>query len=328
MVRVEIRYVRGPHVLLAGCLALACCLSPARASGAPASSRQSLDDVWFTGPMLANSAATLPRGHWLVEPYLYDARSAHADGYGSLTYMLYGLTDRLTAGLIPVFGYNRVDGGPDSSGIGVGDISMLAQYRLFAPPAASPLPTVSIQLEETLPTGTYDRLGNRAADGLGSGAHVTTLAINTQTWFWLANGRILRMRFNVSRTFAGRAGVDDVSVYGTAPGFHGHALPGDTFAVDAALEYSLTREWALAFDLTWSRSGNTRVRGRGVPDAATAQPIDVRLDSGSSEAFGFAPAVEYNWNAHLGLLCGVRVITGGHHTPITATPAVALNVVY
>ncbi len=34
--------------------------------------RQSLEDAWWTGPMLAPSAATLPRGHLLIEPYLYD----------------------------------------------------------------------------------------------------------------------------------------------------------------------------------------------------------------------------------------------------------------
>jgi len=323
-----IQYARGPRLLLAAWVSLACVPAMASAAPNPPPLRQSLDDAWFTGPMLANSAATLPRGHWLVEPYLYDARSAHADGFGSLTYMLYGLTDRLTVGLIPVFGYNRVGGGADSSGAGVGDISVLAQYRLVAPAAESSLPTVSIQLEETLPTGAYDRLGTRPADGLGSGTRVTMLAINTQTWFWLANGRILRMRFNVSRTFAGRADVDDVSVYGTVPGFHGHAWPGDTFALDAALEYSLTQEWALAFDLTWSRGSSTRVRGHGAPDAATAQPVDVHLDSGSSIAFGLAPAVEYSWNAHCGLLFGVRVITGGRRTPTTVTPAMALNIVY
>lgn len=223
---------------------------------------------------------------------------------------------------------NRVDGGEGSSGVGVGDASVLAQYRLVAPPAESSLPTVSIQLEETLPTGAYDRLGNRPADGLGSGTRVTTLAINTQTWFWVPNGRILRLRFNVSRTFAGRADIDDVSVYGTALGFHGQVRPGDTFAVDAAVEYSLSREWALAFDLTWSRGGDTRVRGHVTPDADVAQAADVHLDSGTSEAFGFAPAVEYSWNAHLGLLLGVRVITGGRRTPTTVTPAVALNIVY
>lgn len=35
--------------------------------------RQSLDDAWWTGPLLAASPATLPPGHVLIEPYLYDS---------------------------------------------------------------------------------------------------------------------------------------------------------------------------------------------------------------------------------------------------------------
>src|SRR5690348_12820939 len=94
------------------CCVLIGCAPPALAQTAADASppRQSVDDAWWTGPMLANSAATLPRGHFLVEPYLYDASSSQADGYGSLTYMLYGVSDRFTAGLVPVFGYTRVAG--------------------------------------------------------------------------------------------------------------------------------------------------------------------------------------------------------------------------
>jgi len=290
--------------------------------------RQSLDDAWWTGPMLANSAATLPRGHVLVEPYLYDVRSAHANGYGSLTYLLYGLTDRLTIGLVPVLGYNRVDGGPDSSGVGFGDVSVQAQYRLTQFHEGSWLPTISLQLQETLPTGKYDRLGDRPADGLGGGARTTTLQVNTQTYFWLANGRILRMRFNVAQSFSGTADVADVSVYGTPEGFRGTAQPGRSFLVNAAWEYSLSQRWVLAFDLTYRHSHSTRVRGNvTLPgDAPGSSPL--RRDSGTSAAFGFAPAIEYNWSARVGMLVGVRVITGGHATATTITPAVALNYVH
>ena len=42
------------------------------ASAQNSSDRQSLDDAWWTGPMLAPSAATLPQGHFLIEPYFYD----------------------------------------------------------------------------------------------------------------------------------------------------------------------------------------------------------------------------------------------------------------
>jgi hypothetical protein len=291
----------------------------------PTSFRQSTDDALWTGPMLANSAATLPHGHFLIEPYLYDVSSPHSDGFGSLTYVLYGVTDRLTAGLVPVFGYTRVDGGPSGSGIGLGDVGLLAQYRLTDFPAESSLPTVSIQLQETLPSGRYDRLGNRPANGQGGGAYATTLALDTQTWFWLPNGRILRMRFNVSQTFAQTTGVEGVSVYGTGEDFHGRARPGNATSIDSAWEYSLTRNWVLALDLTWRHARSTRVSGYHLSGTG---PVPVRSDSGTSTALGFAPAIEFNWNAHVGLLVGVRVITGGYNTARSVTPALALDMVY
>jgi hypothetical protein len=287
--------------------------------------RQSTDDAWWTGPMLANSAATLPRGHFLIEPYLYDVSSSHSDGYGSLTYLLYGVSDRFTAGLVPVFGYTRVAAGTDSSGIGAGDLGVQMQYRLTQFPIESSLPTISLQLQETLPTGKYDRLGDRPANGQGAGAYVTTLALNTQTWFWLPNGRILRMRFNVSQAFAKTAHVEGVSVYGTDEDFSGQARPGNALFVDAAWEYSLTRNWVLAFDLTWRHAGGTRVDGY---ESSAANPTAVHFNSGSSTAFGFAPAIEYNFNARVGLLFGVRVITGGYNTARSVTPALALNIVH
>ena len=45
------------------------------ACGAPAENapgRQTMDEAWWTGPLLAASASTLPQGHFLVEPYLFD----------------------------------------------------------------------------------------------------------------------------------------------------------------------------------------------------------------------------------------------------------------
>src|SRR5262249_60112352 len=99
-------------------------------SGQASKPRQSLGDPWWTGPMLAPSAATLPRGHFLMEPYVFDVRSAHANGFGSLTYMNYGLLDKLTVGIIPTAGFNVVDHGPNSSGIILGDVTLQAQYRL------------------------------------------------------------------------------------------------------------------------------------------------------------------------------------------------------
>jgi hypothetical protein len=298
---------------------------------APPSSvdRQSLDDAWWTGPMLAPSAATLPRGHLLIEPYLYDVTASHSNGLGSLTYMNYGLADRLTVGLIPTAGFNVVSNGPSSSGVGLGDLTAQAEYRLAKFHQGGWIPTTSAVVQETFPTGKYDRLGNRPSDGLGSGAYTTTLALYLQTYFWLPNGRILRLRFDVSQAFSHNVNLQDVSVYGTAAGFRGSAKPGNSFLADSSWEYSLTRSWVLALDATYRHNWNTRVAGYDILDPHSApNPSSIRLDSGSSEVLAFAPAIEYSWKPSLGVLLGTRVIPSSHNTHASITPAVAINFVH
>ena len=291
--------------------------------------RQSLDDAWWTGPMLAPSAATLPRGHFLIEPYLYDVISPHSHGFGSLTYVNYGLVDRVTVGMIPTAGFNKVSNGPSSSGVGLGDLTLQTQYRLSKFHEGSWIPTTSVAVQETLPTGKFDRLGDRPGDGLGSGAFTTTLALYSQTYFWLPNHRILRVRFNLSEAFSSNVNIKDVSVYGTEAGFRGHAEPGNSFLADASFEYSLTRRWVLAFDVTYRHNGKTRVVSFDVPSRIPGQnPSGIRTDSGSSEAFGFAPAIEYSWKSNLGVLLGTRAILTGHRTTTSITPAVAINFVH
>ncbi len=324
------RYVAVAVLMILGVLAGAAPASAQQADSPPTSVvRQSLDDAWWTGPMLAPSAATLPRGHFLLEPYLYDVIAAHSNGYGSLTYVNYGLIDKLTVGMIPTAGFNKVSNGPSSSGGGLGDLTVQAQYRLARFREGSWIPTTSFAVQETLPTGKYDRLGDRPSDGLGSGAYTTTLAIYSQTYFWLPNGRILRMRFNVTQSFSDHVNVEDVSVYGTDAGFRGRARPGNSSYVDASWEYSVTRKWVLAVDATYRHNWNTHVSGYNILDPSSMQnPPSLQMDSGSSEVFAFAPAVECSWKPNLGVLLGTRVIPASHNTHASITPAVAINFVH
>ncbi len=104
-------------------LAVTAIASPAAALGLPTvgASASVADEAWWTGPMLANSGATLPRGHALVETYLFEQRGQGSKLRGSLTYLLYGVTDRLTVGLKPMFGSTSVAG--RASPIGTGDLT-------------------------------------------------------------------------------------------------------------------------------------------------------------------------------------------------------------
>jgi hypothetical protein len=326
------RSIRG--ILLA--LVMTGCFAAGQVSP-PLAARQSLGDAWWTGPLLAPSANTLPRGHVLLEPYLYDVvmqgfynssgtrvSAPHAHGFGSLTYMNYGAANRFTVGLIPTFGYNKVSNGPSSAGVGVGDLTVQAQYRIHLFREGGRIPTTSVAVQETLPTGKYDRLGSRPSDGFGAGAFTTTLALYTQTFFWLPNGRILRMRFNVAPSFSRSVNVQDVSVYGTGEGFRGQAKPGPSIFVDAAWEYSMTQRWVLALDATYRYQGNTPVSGYNVSNPRP--PFS--LNSGTSQAFGLAPAIEYNVTRNLGFLFGTRLFPAGRDTAVSITPAVAINYVH
>jgi hypothetical protein len=303
-------------------------------SGAAEVDRQSLDDAWWTGPIVAAGAATLPQGHALIEPYVYDvitrgrydSEGNYRDtdtvrSYGSLTYMLYGVTDSFTAGVIPTFGFNNIESGPDSSGVGVGDVTLQAQWRLSQFHEGRHVPTASLVLQQTLPTGKYDQLGTRPSDGLGAGAYTTSLAVHSQYYLWMPNGRVLRTRLNVAYAFSDSVDVTDTSVYGTPQGFRGHADPGDTVSLYSAWEYSLTRNWVLALDAFYQHDSNTRVRGE-------AQGTAFSADSGSAWRFGLAPALEYNFTSNIGVIVGARWFAAGRNTGASITPVAAINMFY
>ena len=304
---------------------------------AAAADLQSREDAWWTGPMLAASAASLPQGHALIEPYIFDVVSTgriDSGGshhpvpgdqlIGSLTYMLYGVTDRLTLGMIPRFFYDMPAGAANanSSGIAVGDLTLQAGYGLTQYHDGSGVPALALVIDATLPTGRYDRLG-RPSDGVGAGALATGISLYSQDYFWMPNGRILRARLDLTYTVSSSVDVRDQSVYGTAQGFRGHAYPGDSYLVDAAAEYSLTRSWVLAMDVVYQYNASTRVSGELMPPGGPVQ-----ADTGSSWSLGLAPAIEYNWSARAGVLLGVRIIGLGRNTTTTVTPALAINLVF
>jgi hypothetical protein len=271
--------------------------------------RQSLDDAWWTGPLLANSSNTLPQGHWLVEPYLYDVITAHSHSAGTSTYILYGLVNRLSVGINPTAG---IGAGPQ-----LGDLTLIGQFRLTQFHEGSWIPTTAIVAREVLPTGKYDNLGHRPDNGLGAGAYTSQLGLYSQEFFWLPNGRVLRVRFDVTQSvYSTTVPLNGVSVYGTGQDFHGHANPGPATALDAAAEYSITRNWVFAIDNTYTLDFNTPVTG-----------YNVRLKSGSSTPLGFAPAIEYNWSPRYGVILGARIIPAMRNTTPSITPVVAVNMV-
>jgi hypothetical protein len=303
--------------------------------------QQSLDDAWWTGPLLAPSAGTLPRGHWLFEPYLFDVMtyghfdrngklrpSGAAHEFGNQSYVEYGLVDGFTLGLIPRLGFHESSAGQDSSGLAVGDVTLQGAYGLTRFQQGSWVPATALVVGETFPTGKYDRLSGQTDGALGGGAYSTTVSLYSQTYFWMPNGRILRARLDLSYQVSQWASLQGESVYGTLNGFNGRAHPGPSFVGDLAFEYSVAQNWVLATDINWEHDGNTRVAG-GYPVSITSGlPSYLAQDSGAADILYVAPAIEYNWNARMGVIAGARVAAGGRNATATATPVVAINMVF
>jgi hypothetical protein len=296
----------------------------AAAQQAGSSSRELLADAWWTGPLLTASAGTLPAGHFLLEPYLYDVVGPNTNALGSRTYAIAGVGSGVALGLIPTFGYAVVKHAPSSSRIGLGDLIAHAQFRFTEFRPGRLLPTMSLVVEETLPTGRYDQLGNRPSDGIGAGAYTTTLALYSQTFFWMPTGRILRLRFDLSQSLSTSVPVRGVSVYQTDAEFVGTARPGATFAASLGAEYSLTHRWVLAGDIAVTRAASTCLIGSTTPDSVAGAHC---LQTGASTPVAIAPAIEYNAGPRVGVIVGLRIIPSGRNVTGTVTPAVAINIV-
>jgi hypothetical protein len=269
----------------------------------------------WTGPMLASNAETLPEGHFYTEPYFYDVMVAGDHHPGSSGFYQYGLLNSLTVGVQPSFATatNRL-----GHGMAIGDFKLLSQIRLTHFTPDRPIPTIAIVLNEVLPTGKDDRL-RAGQEGHGSGSFATEIGINVQQYFLLKNGHLLRARINVLETLPSRGKVRDRSVYGTAPGFRGHADPGSTLTLIGAVEYSLTHEWVLALDVIRTSTTKTKLDGCYADGSIVNQAFP------ATRSVGLAPAVEYNWSDRSGVLLGVWVSPKGHNTRRSVTPALAYS---
>jgi hypothetical protein len=306
-----------------------------------ASPQEGMDEAWWTGPLLAPNASTLPPGHWLIEPYVYDIMTygqfnrngtlqstGAAHDFGSQSYIEYGLVDRLTLGLIPRLGFHESSAGQDSSDFTLGDTTLQAAFGLTQFHQGSDVPATALVIQETFPTGKYDRLNGRTDGALGSGAYSTTVALYSQMYFWMPNGRILRTRLDVTYEASRWASLHDTSVYGTSNGFEGRVHPGPSVFGDLAFEYSFTQSWVLAMDFWWEHDGNTQVQGGYVPTASSVLPTYLVQNSGSDDLLYVAPAVEYNWSPSMGVIAGARITAAGRNVGATVAPVAAINMFF
>lgn len=315
-----------------------------------------LPTPWFTGPLLTPSALVVPVGHFNIEPYVYYGSSnANYDSswhtvdtptFSQLRIQVpiqIGLTSWMDIQIAPQVIYSRCQGAATTS---FTDFPVEFDFQLLTSQPGKWYPTIKLAVKESFPTGKYQHLNpdKHETDVAGSGSFATSFGIVLSKLFHFSGAHYLSTRYSFFYTYPAPVHVRGFNAYGGGYGTAGKVLPGNVFNFLAGFEYSMTRRWVIALDAACTLSTKTRFHGSpGVNAAGLAAQVgqtpnsSLDLSSGafqavvggpSSARFSLAPALEYNWNANLGIIAGAIVTIAGRNAIRFTTGSAAFNYYY
>ncbi len=283
---------------------------------------------WLTGPLLCPAGRVIPQGNLNFEPYLfgttifgtYDSHwhtqsLPHFYSVSSVNPIQYGLPFRFDVQVIPQFSWNHTDG---ASHWVINDLPLVLDFQLLYDKPNYWWPAIKLLFSVTAPIGKYEKLDpeHLGTDASGSGSWNPTLGLTFARLFTFDPTHFLSARCFVGYTFPHSLHVKGLNAYGGDPTTQGTVHSGASLNAIAGLEYTPTPHWALACDFQYSHQNTTYFHG------------DTLLPVGgpSSEEFSIAPAIEYNWNAYVGLIAGVWFSVAGRNTTQFASGIVAVNI--
>ncbi|MES2200494.1 MAG: hypothetical protein V4489_10075 [Chlamydiota bacterium] len=287
---------------------------------------------WFTGPLLAPSANTIPPKHVNVEPYIYFTaftasyndqwkKVSHPNLYSFLsqTFIQVGINSFMNFQIVPQLLYQFTEGVRSTQ---AGDLPLSVDFQLAHDLPNQWHPSVKFTLKTSCPFGKYqnldpDKLGT---DGVGTGSWNPGVGLDFSKLISLPSNRFLALRLALSCTFFNSVAVKGLNVYGGALDTKGTAYPGASFSCDVAMEYTLSQNWTLAADLFYSHTNKIKFSGNPGTLATVGKP--------SSEQISLAPAIEYNWNINVGIITGVWFTVAGRNSSCFTASVTALNIYF
>lgn len=287
---------------------------------------------WFTGPLITPSSGVIPLGHFNFEPYLFAvANTAIYNGDWKPVKMetlwntyfqpllQIGLTPWMDIQLVPTLYYNFTHGAANWA---FGDFQAELDFQLYQ---SSGKPTdwgtsLKLALIETIPSGKYQNLDpNKLFTQVGgAGSWKSALGLVWGNLFYLGKCHFLSTRTSVQYTYSVPLHVKNFNVYGGSYGTRGKVYPGQNLQIAHGMELSLTKNWVLALDILAGWSARSRFVGQTL----------VKNTLNSSFQCSLAPAIEYNWNSHLGIILGPWFTVAGRNSPKFTSAAFALNYYY
>lgn len=289
---------------------------------------------WFTGPLLAGGGNTVAPGSFNIETYLfstktygvYNAQRQTVDtpNFYSLNPTLsisFGITKFMDFNAAIPYVYNNTQG---ESSTGAGDATFGLGFQIFKGVKNDFWhPSVRAVVNETFPTGNASDLdpAKLGTDSTGRGAYQTSLVMNFQQ-AWQFGNNYFNDRLSLGDTLPSTSEVRGVNTFGGTPQTSGKEHLGNQFSADLGMEYSLTKHWVPALDVLYTTNGNSTFTG--VP-GTNSEGLPAVENGPSGEALSFAPAMEYNFNSHWGIIAGPWFSVSGRNAAQFASAVIAVN---
>lgn len=312
-----------PRALALGLLIACACFSEAARGADSEQGSPSRGGPWFTGTLLSTRGSTLDQGHAVVEPYFYYTRygglyndnwrlqsAVVSETFIQQTYFIYGLTSRIDVEIAPQWLGTYAQG---ESSTGFGDFPLQLGFQAFRSRPDSWVPDLRIWVQEIFPTGRYNNLtpSGTGLGGTGGGSYATTIGIGAQKAIGLTGDQVFRYRMNLTYGFYAPVTVNGFNSYGGGFGTEGRVDLGSVATVTVAGEYTLTRHLVLALDIGFQTVNATRFSGTPGVDMNGDPAL---VGKGYSNLLTIAPALEYNWNQHVGFIAGPWMSLRGRNT--------------
>jgi hypothetical protein len=298
-----------------------------------------VDNPWYTGPLLCPSSVVVPAGHVNFEPYVYISagtgsydkqgkvvKNAHTFWSNSFQPVVQvGLTSWMDIQFLPLLVYNYHD---HQAKCLFYDFPVTIDFQILAPNHIGDwTPYLKLFISESFPTGKFRHLNPNklGVDISGTGSFRTSTGFVIGELFHFKRSHFLIARLLLQYEVCSAAHLKGFNCFGGYSNTNARLFPGQNVEADLGLEYTLSQNWVLACDFVgaWSASNHYSGDPGTLPSGAKAV-----LQTGSSNQYSLAPAIEYNWNANLGVIGGCWFTVAGNNAPRFWTGTFALNYYY
>lgn len=290
-------------------------------------------EPWFTGPLLAGSAHTVPAGHMLWEPYLFATESLgiydshwkakninRSFSVEPLLLFICGINSFMDLQITPSLMSNFQQGSHDTR---FNDLPVALGFQVLHDKLNGWEPDLRLLLREIFPTGHYNHLNpqKHGTDSTGLGSFQTGVGLNFQKLFIL-DVNLLRLRLNLNYVIPSTVHVKGFNSFGGGYGTRGKVKPGQTFSSIFAIEYMFSQHFVAALDVQYLFFGKNDFSGY---TGFNAKGQKNSVGGPASHQFNLAPALEYNFNANVGLIFGTWFSVAGKNSNRFVSGVVALN---